>query len=155
MPIYSSLDPAGLIKPMGTSGAVGNQLICDGSAVLRASYPRLFAAIGTNFGIGDGSTTFNLPDIRGTFPRGQNLGSGNDPDAASRTNPNSGATGDAVGSYQGHDFLSHVHGILLHGNPGIGGVGAFLTAVTSTTTNAAGGNETRPINVYTLYVITY
>ena len=45
-------------------------LACDGAAVSRAAYPELFRAIGTTFGAGDGSTTFNLPDLRGKFVRG-------------------------------------------------------------------------------------
>ena len=43
-------------------------LACDGAAVSRAAYPELFRAIGTTFGAGDGSTTFNLPDLRATAP---------------------------------------------------------------------------------------
>lgn len=48
----------------------GNWLLCDGSAVSRTTYADLFALIGDNFGEGDGSTTFNLPDYRGKFLRG-------------------------------------------------------------------------------------
>lgn len=48
----------------------GNWLLCDGSAVSRTTYADLFTLIGTNFGAGDGSTTFNLPDYRGKFLRG-------------------------------------------------------------------------------------
>ncbi|MBL4839405.1 MAG: tail fiber protein [Thalassospira sp.] len=50
----------------------------DGSAVSRASYSALFAIVGTVFGAGDGSTTFNLPDIRGEFIRGWDNGRGVD-----------------------------------------------------------------------------
>lgn len=46
-------------------------LICDGSAVDRITYAQLFNAIGTTYGAGDGSTTFNLPDLRGRVPIGQ------------------------------------------------------------------------------------
>ena len=45
-------------------------LTCIGSAVSRTTYAALFAAIGTTYGAGDGTTTFNLPDLRGRFPRG-------------------------------------------------------------------------------------
>ncbi len=45
-------------------------LICDGRAISRTTYASLFAAIGTLYGVGDGSTTFNLPDLRGEFIRG-------------------------------------------------------------------------------------
>jgi len=51
-------------------GSASGFLRCDGSAVSRAAYATLFARIGTTFGAGDGSTTFNLPDYRGCFLRG-------------------------------------------------------------------------------------
>ena len=45
-------------------------LLCDGSAVSRSTYAELFTAVSTRFGVGNGSTTFNLPDLRSVFPRG-------------------------------------------------------------------------------------
>jgi microcystin-dependent protein len=56
------------------SSAPEGWLECDGSAVSRELYSRLFAVIGTAFGTGDGSTTFNLPDIGGRVPVGRNTG---------------------------------------------------------------------------------
>ena len=53
-------------------------LKANGAAVSRATYSALFAAIGTTYGAGDGSTTFNLPDMRGEFPRGWDDGRGVD-----------------------------------------------------------------------------
>lgn len=53
-------------------------LFCDGSAVSRTTYASLFSAIGTLYGVGDGSTTFNLPDLRGEFIRGYDNGRGAD-----------------------------------------------------------------------------
>ena len=53
-------------------------LKANGAAVSRTTYDALFAAIGTTFGTGDGSTTFNLPDLRGEFPRGWDDGRGID-----------------------------------------------------------------------------
>lgn len=48
---------------------VNNHLLCDGSAVGRADFPQLFAEIGTDWGVGDGSTTFNIPNLVGaTLP---------------------------------------------------------------------------------------
>lgn len=47
-----------------------SRLLCDGQAVLRADYPELFAAIGTLYGAGNGTTTFNVPDFRDKFPIG-------------------------------------------------------------------------------------
>ena len=66
----------GTIVPFGGNVAPTNWLICDGSAVSRTTYASLFAVIGTSFGEGDGSTTFNLPDFRDRTPVGVNA-SGN------------------------------------------------------------------------------
>lgn len=61
--------PTGAIM-MGPVSTMDGFLLCDGSQVSRTKYARLFAIIGTNFGTGDGSTTFNVPDYRGCFLRG-------------------------------------------------------------------------------------
>lgn len=63
--------PAGTILQWGTNTAPANWLICDGTAVSRTTYASLYAAIGTNFGSGDGATTFNLPDLRGRVAVGR------------------------------------------------------------------------------------
>jgi microcystin-dependent protein len=57
---------AGIVVPYAGASAPDGFLICDGSAVSRSTYARLFAVISTTYGVGDGSTTFNLPDLRGT-----------------------------------------------------------------------------------------
>jgi microcystin-dependent protein len=54
--------PAGIMFPYGGASAPSGWLLCDGSAVSRATYSDLFTAISTTFGVGDGTTTFNLPD---------------------------------------------------------------------------------------------
>lgn len=84
-------DPGGTALPgtillYGGSTAPSGFLLCDGSAVSRQTYANLFAVIGTNFGLGDGSTTFNLPDLRGRVGVGMGQGSG-------LTNRSMGATG--------------------------------------------------------------
>lgn len=66
--------PAGSIIQWSSNTAPANWLICDGSAVSRTVYSSLFAVIGTTYGTGDGSTTFNLPDLRGRVPVGKNAG---------------------------------------------------------------------------------
>lgn len=68
----------------------------DGSAVSRTTYARLFAKIGTRHGAGNGTTTFNLPDGRGTVPRGLDNGKGYDPDRV-------------LGSYQADGNKAHGH----------------------------------------------
>ena len=62
--------PAGLISLFAGSTAPTGWLICDGTAVSRTTYADLFTAIGTTYGTGDGSTTFNLPNLKGRVPVG-------------------------------------------------------------------------------------
>lgn len=61
--------PVGCLQMAPLSSLTG-YLLCDGSAVSRATYANLFSVIGVNFGVGDGVTTFNVPDYRGCFLRG-------------------------------------------------------------------------------------
>ena len=70
--------PAGMVMHFAGSAAPDGWLACDGSPVARADYADLFSAIGTVYGAGDGSTTFNLPDLRGEFLRGLDSGRGVD-----------------------------------------------------------------------------
>jgi hypothetical protein len=61
--------PGFLIAFAGPNPPAGG-LVCDGRAVSRSAYPRLFAAVGTRWGAGNGSTTFNLPDLDHLHPPG-------------------------------------------------------------------------------------
>lgn len=63
--------PVGEISAYGGSSAPSGWLICDGSAVSRTTYAALFAILGTVYGAGDGSTTFNLPNLKGKVPVGK------------------------------------------------------------------------------------
>lgn len=83
--------PSGVIQMYGGAAAPSGWLLCDGSAANRTTYAALFAAIGTTFGVGDGSTTFNLPDMRGKVP----LGAGQD--------TGRGLTDRALGAYGGEE----------------------------------------------------
>lgn len=76
----------------GGSTAPNGWLLCNGAAVKRGQYAQLFRAIGTTYGTGDGSTTFNVPDLRQRFPLGK---------AASGTGSTLGGTGGVV---------DHTHG---------------------------------------------
>lgn len=71
-----SLDLVAQIATFARIDAPAGWLVCDGRAVSRATYSDLFDAIGTLYGAGDGSTTFNLPDCRNEFMRGWNGNSG-------------------------------------------------------------------------------
>ena len=65
MQLYDGIVPPGAVIPYAGSSAPDGWLLCDGSAVSRTTYANLYAAIGTAFGAGNGSTTFTLPDLRG------------------------------------------------------------------------------------------
>jgi len=66
--------PAGSISMYAGSTAPTGYLLCDGSAVSRTTYADLFTAIGTTYGTGDGSTTFNVPNVKGKVPVGRDSG---------------------------------------------------------------------------------
>jgi microcystin-dependent protein len=77
--------PTGTISQFAGAAAPAGWLICDGSAISRTTYSTLFDVIGTTFGSGDGSTTFNLPDLRGRVPAGY-APSGGHPDVSTLGN---------------------------------------------------------------------
>ena len=62
--------PSGTIVAFGNTTAPTGWLVCNDAAVSRSTYARLFAAIGTSFGVGDGSSNFNVPDLRDRAPLG-------------------------------------------------------------------------------------
>lgn len=71
MATISSVTPSGVIFPYAGSTAPDGWLLCDGTAYSRTTYARLYNAISTAYGNGDGSTTFNVPDFRYMFLRGK------------------------------------------------------------------------------------
>jgi microcystin-dependent protein len=151
--------PPGAILEYGGATAPSGYLLCDGSAVSRVVYDRLFAAIGTAYGAPN-ATSFNLPDFRGRFARGRDAGTGRDPDAASRTESNPGGlAGDNVGSLQVDQLRLHTHQQQTCGG-GTGGNGipaasCSFGAPSVLFTLGSGGGETRPVNVYVNKIIRY
>lgn len=123
-------------------------LKANGAAINRTTYAALFAAIGTTFGAGDGSTTFNVPDLRGEFVRGWDDGRGLD-------------TGRVFGSAQLDQFENHTHystasGWVTNGGNASGGAGvAYGWAGANSAASGKYGAETRPRNVALLYCIKY
>lgn len=133
-------------------------LECNGAAISKSTYAALYAILGDVYG--SALLTFNLPDYRGYFLRGQDGGRGIDPDAAARTNRGDGTGGDNVGSKQDDAFESHTHaftnqpvyvGTLFTNKFGDNEYSLDPVAAT----NATGGNETRPTNIYVKYIIKY
>lgn len=107
----------GLILPFAGSVAPQSWLLCDGKAISRVDYAELFAAIGTTYGAGDGSTTFNVPDCRGRVIAGRDDMGGT---AANRlTTGGAGINGTALGAAGGaqtHQLTTaqmpaHAHGV--------------------------------------------
>src|SRR5215831_948588 len=72
----SPFTPPGTLRLSAAAAAASGWLLCDGAAYPRAEYAALFAAIGTAWGAGDGSSTFNVPDLRGRAPLGAGTGTG-------------------------------------------------------------------------------
>lgn len=93
----NALLPVGIFLPYGGASVPGGWMLCDGSAKSRTTYAALFAAIGTFYGGGDGSTTFNIPDLRGRVPAGREGGTGR---LTSTTMTPDGNTLGAVGGAQ-------------------------------------------------------
>lgn len=130
---------AGSVAPSGF-------LKCNGAAVSRITYAALFTVCGTIYGAGDGSTTFNLPDLRGEFLRCLDDGRGID-------------SGRTLGTSQDSANLAHTHVQTVYSasaNPGSKPVG-FSEVVGNVTgsysTLSSGGTEARPRNVALLACI--
>lgn len=139
--------PAGAVQAFAMSSAPTGWLKANGEAVSRTTYATLFAAIGTTFGAGDGSTTFNLPDLRGEFVRGWDDGRGVD-------------SGRGFGTAQADEFEAHYHDVRTNSatGSGTGGGGYFISNagvgdMERTRATPSGGSETRPRNVALLYCI--
>lgn len=93
------LAPAGVVLPFAGASAPTGWLLCFGQAVSRTTYASLFTALGTSYGVGDGSTTFALPDLRGRIPGGKDNMGGT---AASRlTTAGAGVDGATIGASGG------------------------------------------------------
>lgn len=120
---------------------------CDGAEVSRATYAKLFNKIGEAFGAGDGTTTFNLPDLRGRFLRGLDSGAGVDP-------------GRVLGSSQEDDNKDHSHtsndATIKTGGYNAGGVISSLWyGGTVQSGTSSSGTESRPKNVAVKFYIRY
>ena len=112
IPTAADLTPAGTVIYSARSTAPTGYIKANGAAISRSTFSVLFAAIGTQYGVGNGSTTFNIPDLRGEFIRGWSDGHTVD-------------SGRTLGSNQGSANLLHNHTLV-----GGGVSGSFVTSVT-------------------------
>ena len=97
--------PAGRIEAYAGATAPTGYLLCDGTAVSRTTYATLFAVTSTTYGVGDGSTTFNVPDLRGRVPVG----------VGTNASVNARALSDGVAVANrrpAHQHTPHVHTLL-------------------------------------------
>lgn len=145
-PYYDEETVAGTVATFAANKEPrGGWLYCNGEAISRAIYRNLFNAIGTTYGVGNGATTFNLPDLRGEFIRGFDGGRGVD-------------AGRVFGSSQADEFKEHRHDV--RGEILLTGAGGGFTTINSaepvvTQVEPEGGTETRPRNVAMHYYIKY
>ena len=126
-----AINPTGSIVAMAVSTVPNGYLECDGSAISRTTYSTLFSVLGELYGVGDGSTTFNLPDLRGQFLRGWDNGKGID-------------TGRSIGTTQ--------NGTKWRQNSGSNDANAFAGQVDGTTDPDF---TVRPRNISVMYCIKY
>jgi microcystin-dependent protein len=139
--------PPGVFVPFASLAIPFGWLYCNGQAVSRVTYSALFVAIGTTWGGGDGVTTFNVPDMRGYFPRGFDDGAGVDP-------------GRSFASLQQDQIQTHVHNVnvdhFFGQNYNLGGSFAFNNFGGGATSGPVTGNvgaETRPKNKAATFII--
>lgn len=162
IPAVTDQTPAGTVIYSARSTAPTGYVKANGAAISRSTFSALFTAIGTTYGAGNGSTTFNVPDLRGEFLRALDDGRGVD-------------SGRGLGSAQGSQNLSHNHGVSDPGhfhstesNNGTGGnysgggnssnLGGYYAKNTGSKTTGIsisnnGGTEARPRNVALLACI--
>ena len=158
--------PVGSVMPYAGSTNPTNWLFCAGQAISRSTYADLFTIIGTTYGVGDGSTTFNIPDLRGRLVAGQDDMGGT---SANRLTGLSG--GDVLGASGGAEthtlttteMPSHTHGAgsyQIAGSSGGSGSGAALNlgAASSkavTGTSGAAGSSGAHNNVQPTFILNY
>lgn len=164
--------PSGTVVPFAGSSAPTGYLLAQGQAVSRSTYSDLFSAIGTTYGTGDGSSTFNLPDLRGRVVAGKDDMGGS---SANRlTDQTGGLNGDTLGDTGGSEthtlttaqLAAHTHGAgsyvaqFPQGDPATaGGTGnrgtTSVTNLTVTGTSGSTGGDSAHNNVQPTIILNY
>ena len=160
--------PAGTIQMYAGATAPSGWVLCNGAAISRTTNASLFAICGVTYGVGDGSTTFNVPDFAGVFPRGAGT-------STKLTNANSTAFAGTLGTYQNDKIQGHWHNVfdrnsffvdILNISYSAGGTGFYKRGTTGAlradvyeedTLNNTGtprtGLETNPANLSISFII--
>ena len=168
--------PTGSVFCMAVVSVPSGYLECNGAAVSRSTYSALFAVIGVQYGSGNGSSTFNLPDLRGEFVRGVDRGRGVDSGRNIATsqgsqnashNHSASASSSSTVSDPGHTHTANYgQGNLVSSGGAFGlrdsgnanrirnaNTGISVSTSTSVSIGNQGGNESRPRNVAMMYII--
>jgi microcystin-dependent protein len=152
-----ALLPAGAVMAFAMNSAPAGWLAADGAAVSRSTYATLFSAIGATHGAGDGSATFNLPNLQGIFVRGSGS------QTISGTTYNKAFALKERDAFQGH-WHDTQHTLNAAGASGSGalnpGSGWGVTSVRAPASDGTNGtprtaSETRPANIALLYCIKF
>jgi microcystin-dependent protein len=146
----SGLLPPGVIVPYGVTAAPTGFLLCNGTAVSRSTYAALFAVVSSLYGDGNGSSTFNVPDLRGRFLAGWDAGAGDNALTSTAGAPGSMIVGASIANTGGiqavtlsvaemptHDHTYTRYSSKEGGNEGSGGVWMNDSTVS---TGEKGGN---------------
>jgi len=158
---------AGTIVSWAKDSTPTGWLQCDGSAVSRTTYADLFTAIGTTYGSGDGSSTFNVPDLRGRVVAGKDNMGGSAANRITNSNTVDGTTLGQTGGAEVHtlsisNLPSHSHrkrywpggGAIDITYPGIPGHSGGTTSTSSTTNESTGGGGAHQ-NIQPLLIALY
>jgi len=153
--------PAGVIGYFGMSSAPTGWLKCNGAAISRTTYSDLFAEIRTTFGTGDGSTTFNVPDLRGEFVRSLDDGAGVDT-GRTLASTQSYALENFTGVFNSGQYYSYAYATGVFAASGnnahrtyASGTNAGLQLTIDASRQVNTSTETRPRNVALLACIKY
>lgn len=145
--------PVGCVQSFAGSTAPTGWLLCYGQAVSRTTYADLFAVISTTFGVGDGSTTFNLPDLRGRTPIGLDNMGGSSADRVTDAQADSlgGASGAEDHTLTESEIPTHTHGlnsVLQNTGAGTNRAGVSPTGYQDITGAAGGGGAHNNMQPY-------
>ena len=158
--------PVGSMQAFAGSSAPTGWLLCNGTTASRTTYSNLYSVIGTTYGVGDGSTTFGLPDMRGRVPMGAGTGNQLNASGSGVITGGTAMTARTAGAFGGeethlltsaempsHTHTQNAHSHLLYSGPA-GGVHAYISqngnngalygpteSVTATNQNTGGGGR--------------